>query len=401
MFTLRDHQIIAIGQMKSGSILKGGVGSGKSLTALFYYYTKVCGAIVDKGGYSPPTNPKPLYIITTAKKRDSKEWEKDIGKFPNDISDVTIDSWNNIGKYTNICGAFFVFDEHKAIGSGKWAKSLIQIAKKNHWVVLTATPGDVWMDYATIFVANGFYRNRTEFCREHVIYDRFAKYPKVSRYENVRKLQSLKNKITIEMDYVRPTEVHVHNICVGYDIKQMEMVQKNRWNIFTNEPIQNAAEYCSVLRRISNSSEERIEKTKEYIEEHPRLIIFYNFDYELEILRDICKGVDRDVGEWNGHKHCDIPRSPRWVYLVQYTAGAEAWNCIETNAILFYSLNYSYKNTIQSMGRVDRMDTPYADLHYYFLYTSSLIDTMIGRALLNKKKFNEESFFTDVKRSLK
>lgn len=393
MFALRDYQLTAVSQLKSGSILKGGVGSGKSLTALIYYYTKECGAIVNKGGFSPPLRTKPLYIITTAKKRDSHEWEGDIQKFPNDISDVTIDSWNNIGKYTNVCGAFFIFDEHKAIGNGKWAKSLIQISKKNHWVVLTATPGDTWMDYATIFIANGFYKNRTEFCREHVIYNRFAKYPKIDRYQNVHKLVMLKKKIVVEMEYIRPTEVHVENISVNYDIKKMDCVQKTRWNVFTSEPIQNAAEYCATLRKVSNMSEERMEKTKELINEHPKLIIFYNFDYELEILRDICSKTDRQVAEWNGHKHCDIPRCGRWVYLVQYTAGAEAWNCIETNVILFYSLNYSYKATIQSMGRIDRMNTPYTDLYYYFLHTPSLIDMMISRALLNKEDFNEDRFY--------
>lgn len=391
MFTLRDYQLTAVNQLKSGSILKGGVGSGKSLTALAYYHK------VNSEGGSFPQLTRPLYIITTAKKRDSHEWEEDIQKFSTDIQNFTIDSWNNIGKYTNVCGAFFIFDEHKAIGSGKWAKSLIQIAKKNHWVVLTATPGDDWMDYATIFIANGFYRNRTEFCREHVVYNRFAKYPKIDRYQNIKKLIALKKKIVIEMDYIRPTEVHVENVSVGYDIKKMDCVQKTRWNPFTNEPIQNAAEYCATLRKVSNTSDDRIDKTIEIINENPKLIVFYNFDYELEILRNVCSKLDRQVAEWNGHKHCNIPHCDRWVYLVQYTAGAEAWNCIETNTILFYSLNYSYKATIQSMGRVDRMNTPFTDLYYYFLYTPSHIDMMIGRALTNKEDFNEDRFYKTLK----
>lgn len=395
MVTLRPYQILAVNQMKNGSLLKGGVGSGKSITSLAYYYVKECKgslACIGEGGDAPMADPRPLYIITTAKKRNSKEWEKEASQFPIDVP-VVIDSWNNIAKYCNVCGAFFIFDEHKAIGAGKWSKCFIQITKKNRWIILTATPGDVWMDYVPVFIANGFYKNRTQFCREHVVYDRFAKYPKIDHYENVGKLIRCKKLVTIEMEYIRPTQTHVKNIPVDFDYPTMRKVQASRWNIFNDTPIQNAAEFCATLRRVSNTSPDRIDKAKQIIAQSPRIIIFYNFDYELTILRDIASEFDRPVAEYNGHKHQDIPRAGSWIYLVQYSAGAEAWNCVETNVIMFYSLSYSYKVTIQACGRIDRMNTPYTDLYYYFLYTDSAIDRMIAKALGNKEDFNENRFY--------
>ena len=137
----------------------------------------------------------------------------------------------------------------------------------------------------------------------------------------------------------------------------------------------------------------------EIVEDHPKAIIFYNFDYELEILRNLYYGEDVEIAEWNGHKHQPIPRGDKWIYLVQYTAGAEGWNCITTDTIIFYSQNYSYKVLKQASGRIDRLNTPYTDLYYYHLVSKSGIDLAISRALKNKKQFNETRFVNEKKPS--
>lgn len=396
---LYDYQIEAIEKLRNGSILCGGVGSGKSRTSLAYFFKRCGGWWHDDGTYLPMENPKDLYIITTARKRDTLEWEGElcpflINKDPllslyGDEMAVTIDSWNNIGKYKDVKGAFFIFDEQRVVGSGAWVQSFLKIAKSNEWILLSATPGDTWQDYIPVFIANGFYKNKTEFIREHVIYSRFTKYPKVDRYVNTGRLVRLRNRILVDMDFKRQTTAHHEDVYVQYDIPTYKDIMRKRWDIWNNCPIQNAGGLCYALRKVVNSDESRSIAVLEILEIHPRLIIFYNFDYERDILLNLAYGEAVEVAEWNGHKHQPIPDSESWIYLVQYTAGCEGWNCIKTNAIVFYSQNYSYKVMQQASGRIDRLNTPYADLYYYHLKTRSGIDLAISKALEHKKQFNE------------
>lgn len=396
--SLYDYQLDAIKQMKNGCILCGGVGSGKSRTSLAYYYTQQ-GGEVNQDEYIPmKPKPKDLYIITTARKRDTLEWEGElvpfllstnVGKNKLYGNKVVVDSWNNIGKYSDISGAFFIFDEQRVIGSGSWVKSFLKIAKSNDWILLSATPGDTWSDYIPVFIANGFYKNKTEFSREHIIYSRFTKYPQIDRYINTGRLIKLRNHILVDMDFKRQTVAHHEDVYCTYDISKYKDTMRNRWDPYKNEPIQQASGLCYVLRRIVNSDESRQVALLQILEKHPRIIVFYNFDYELEILKNLAYGEDVKVAEWNGHKHEPVPTGKKWVYLAQYTSSAEGWNCITTNTIVFFSQNYSYKIVQQSSGRIDRLNTPFKDLYYYHLKSRSGIDLAISKALSNKKKFNE------------
>lgn len=398
--SLYDYQLEAISRMKNGCILCGGVGSGKSRTSLAYYY-KENGGELGTDRYVRMKNPRDLYIITTARKRDDLEWEGEMTIFLLSTNPevnayenkVVVDSWNNIKKYKDVHGAFFIFDEQKVVGSGVWVKTFLNIARKNEWILLSATPGDTWTDYIPVFVANGFYKNKTEFAREHIVYSRFTKYPKIDRYIGTGKLIRLRNSILVDMNFTRHTVSHHEDVYVRYDIDKYKDAGKNRWDPYKNEPIKDASGLCYVWRRIVNSDESRQVAVLELFEKHPKMIVFYNFNYELDILKEVFGGIQGvEVAEWNGHKHQPIPTGKSWVYLVQYTAGAEGWNCIRTDTIVFYSQNYSYKIMQQSAGRIDRLNTPYTDLYYYHLKTRSGIDLAISRALREKRNFSERKY---------
>lgn len=406
---LDEGQLDALSKLRNGNILCGGVGSGKSRTGLAYYFCKVCGGQINgkdhglKNDYVPMLWPKDLYIITTAKKRDKREWEDELNPFLLSIEPensyykdkvhVVVDSWNNIKKYANVKGAFFIFDEQRVVGYGAWSRAFINIAKYNQWIFLTATPGDCWMDYLSIFIANGFYKNKRDFENRHVIYSRYSKYPQIDRYIDDYYLGRLRDSILVNIEYNKPTERHTEVIPVSYDRDTYRFIMKNRWNSQKKKPIESVSELCYLLRKVVNSDPTRINQVIKVSEERPRLIIFYNFDYELEILLGASWPKGTIVKQWNGHKHEDIPHTDRWVYLVQYSAGAEGWNCITTNAMLFYSQSYSYKMTEQAMGRIDRRNTPFTDLYYYSFKTTAPIDVAISRALKRKKNFNESMFF--------
>lgn len=526
---LMPHQQKAIDELENGNILYGGVGSGKTLTALSYYFSKVCGGVVgDKGSMR---HPRDLFVITTAKKRDSADWEKDAAHLhlfreaelnPACVN-FEVDSWNNIEKYENVKDAFFIFDEQRVVGSGKWSDKFIKIAKSNQWIVLSATPGDTWLDYIPVFVANGYYPNRSAFKREHVEYEPFVKFPRIKRYHGVNKLTKLRNHILVEMPFDRHTTRHDNWVEVSYDVELFRKVTVDRWHVYEERPLRDTAELFSVMRKVVNSDLSRLKSVEQLSLNHPKLIVFYNFDYELEILRTLgntgaptspgslgsqasisspektapavdtnspafdCQGhwmedrgegelllsceewmklqartqtggtspqrkssssslaksptvsgsglkssshgtitsdesekyldsntkspsgstpypnstssIETDkksetfaIAEWNGHKHQEIPDTDRWIYLVQYVAGAEGWNCIDTNHVVFYSLTYSYKNFEQGKGRIDRLNTPYDDLYYHMLFSNSMIDKAVKKALTSKQNFNESAF---------
>ena len=404
-----DYQLDAVKQMHTGCILCGGVGSGKSRTALTYFYS-VNGGDLDKSLVFPMHNPKDLYIITTARKRDTHEWESELCPFllsPKPCDNhyqnrVAIDSWNNITKYTDVEDAFFIFDEQRVVGKGTWVKSFLKITKSNEWILLSATPGDTWSDYIPVFIANGFYRNRTDFIRQHIVWARGVKYPKVDRYLDTGRLIRLRRRVLVDMDYHRPTIRHHERILVDHDAVTYRLLMKTRFDPIKEQPFISASDLCIGLRRVVNSDDSRVKAVLDlYKKSCGRVIIFYNYDYELEILRNIPYGPDVELAEWNGHKHQPIPGLDRkdgkpelkkWVFLVQYAAGSEGWNCTLTDTVIFYSASYSYKMMEQAAGRIDRRNTPYRDLYFYHLQSHAPIDVAINRALKRKKKFNESSF---------
>lgn len=382
MITLYPHQAEAMEKLHSGSILCGDVGSGKSRTALAYFWIKEC-----RGCLSPfkRKDKVKLIIITTARKRDTGEWQDEADNFK--LKPV-IDSWNNIKKYSDEKGAFFIFDEQRVVGSGAWVKSFIKIANHNHWILLTATPGDTWMEYVPVFIANGFYRNRSDFCRQHVIWARWSKYPKVNGYFNEGVLVRHRREVLVNMFFKKHTEPQHINLYLPYDEAKSKEVIRNRWNPFSNEPLRDAGDLCRCLRKIANEDPSRIEAVETILRERKRAIIFYNFDYELEALRKL----PFNISEWNGHLHEDLPTTDSWAYLVQYNAGAEGWNCTTADTIIFFSQSYSYKQMTQAAGRIDRMNTPFTTLYYYHLTSRSKIDMAISKALRAKKNFNESNF---------
>jgi hypothetical protein len=437
---LYSHQQKAVKELGNGKVLKGGVGTGKSITALAYFYGPVCGGFLgsnnepatlersdstglpenqgsrdDGRAVAPrvhsaktsalgiPTAPRDLYVITTARKRDSFDWHDEalafrIGINPeNSVAGIklTVDSWNNILRYTDVADAFFIFDEQRLVGSGAWVKAFLKIAKANQWIMLSATPGDNWLDYVPVFIANGYYKNKTEFLREHVVFSRYSKFPKVERFIGEGRLLQLRHKLLVDMPYVRHTKRHERQIMVDHDQTLFERVWRDRFDVYKEEPLKDIGAMFQVARKVVNSDPSRLGAVMELFETNPKLIIFYNFDYELEALRTLSKTLGVEVKEWNGHKHEDTPTGDRWLYLVQYAAGNEAWNCITTDTIVFYSLNYSYKVTEQVKGRIDRLNTPFVDLWYYFLRSNTAIDQAINKSLKLKKTFNEKEYIGD------
>lgn len=451
---LREHQTEAVNKMHNGCVLWGGVGTGKTIAALAYAQLR--------------ETDKKIVVITTAKKRDSRDWEYEAALLAVAHDGIEVTSWNKIRDYEGYKDKFFIFDEQRLVGAGAWVKSFYKIAKANHWILLSATPGDTWSDYAPMFIANGWYKNITEFRREHAVYSRFTNFPKIERYIGEGKLQKYRKSLLVEMPMVRHTTRHMHYVECEWDSQLLDLVRKKRWHVYEDKPLKNAAELFSVMRKVVSTDSSREKALLESMSTHPKIIVFYNFNYELEILRNLMTQAstnhaqmtqtsnkwgkksetdatskmrifqseeeersneiltptslstqettfDQDSlldiespeisitqtklqpslieaetfgwAEWNGHKHEPIPKTDRWVYLVQYASGSEGWNCTETDAMVFWSLTYSWKQFWQAQGRIDRLNTPFTDLHYYVFMTDSFAERPVIRSLKMKKDF--------------
>lgn len=396
---LYGHQIKALKKMHNGCCLCGETGSGKSLTALAYYHLSCGGTLkIDgKGRFGRMKKPRPLYIITTPKKRDDGDWVMECTKIACG-EDVIVDSWNNIKKYRNITGAFFIFDEQRVSGKGVWAKTFIRIARRNQWILLSATPGDDWEDYIPLFVANNFYMSRSEMLAKHAIYAPFRNFPQIIGWVDKEVLEGYRDRVLVPMPMAKSTVPNHIDIYCSWDKVKYKTIWRDRWDPYENKPIKETGKLFYLIRRCTNESQDRIDKCKELILRHPRVIIFYNFVFELDILMGLRKELfGYRFAQWNGDKHQPIPKSKKWVYLVQYNSGAEGWNCVETDTLIFYSQSYSYKQMIQAAGRIDRLNTKYKILYYYHLLSKSPIDKGIRRALENKKNFNEKAFLGQKK----
>lgn len=404
---LDEYQLKAIDQLENGSILCGGVGSGKSRTGLGYYVFKVCKGDVKVIGYEElhscvkdMETPKDLYIITTAKKRDTKEWQQECVNYllfedrENSLSGVkvTIDSWNNIKKYKDVHGAFFIFDEDRVTGNGVWVKVFLNISRKNQWIILSATPGDTYSDYIPVFVANGFFKNKTEFNNMHCIFSPHTTFPKIERYVGTKKLDNLIKQILIPMEDKRTTVRHSEYVIVEYDQNLYRRVMRERWDPWDDCPIEETGKLLYLIRKVCYSDYSRITALNMIWIKKRCLIVFYNFNYELEMLRDYAEECNIKYKEWNGQKHEELPKGESWLYFVQYSAGCEGWNCTTTDTIILFSQTYSYRTLEQAMGRIDRINTPFQDLYYYHFRSNSPIDIAIWRKLKDKKNFNERSF---------
>ena len=379
MIKLLKYQEEAIQKLHSGSVLYGATGSGKSLTGLAYYMR--CWSHLD------------LYIITTSKKRNAGEWEEEIAKL-GCPPPKAIDSWNRLKNYRMVSDAFFLFDEHKVGGHGKWAQSMITIAKKNKWILLTATPGDVWDDYASIFIANEFVKNKTTWNEDFCIFDRISKYPKIIGYQREDVLKNMRDAVLVPMEYQSEKVPIPYVIPYKVDHEEEAYVLARRKSLRHPEmrAFRNTSAMFAYMRMNLPDKESKIQALADVLKKEPKAIIFYNFTPEKYEIENAARQVNIPFFQYNGQIKDNVPDGDTWVYAVQYTAGAEAWNCITCRTVIFYSMNYSYKVMTQAKGRIDRCNSPFDELHYYYFISPDFeIDQEILNALTRKEKFNEEA----------
>lgn len=139
---------------------------------------------------------------------------------------------------------------------------------------------------------------------------------------------------------------------------------------------------------------DKIAALKDLIEStEDRLIIFYNFNGELEVLRDLCASVERPVSIICGNIKdlSSYEKSKDSVTLVQYQAGAMGLNLQKSNKIVYFTPPLSSEFFEQSKKRIHRIGQD-RTCFYYYLICSGSIEEKIYRTLAMRKDYTERLF---------
>lgn len=141
-------------------------------------------------------------------------------------------------------------------------------------------------------------------------------------------------------------------------------------------------------------NEERYSMIKELLEStNDRMVIFYNFNAELEQLKVICEELDKPISQVNGSvKDLDnFENIDNTVLLVQYQAGAMGLNLQKANKIIYFSLTESSDLFEQSKKRIHRIGTT-QPCFYYILMCENSVEEDIYKSLLLKQDYNDALF---------
>ena len=141
-------------------------------------------------------------------------------------------------------------------------------------------------------------------------------------------------------------------------------------------------------------NENKLNALKEIMEStNNRLIIFYNFTKEKDLIVDICKKLNKSYSIINGEIKdlTAYETNEDSITIVQYQAGAMGLNLQKANKIIYFTLPLSSELFEQSKKRIHRIgqvDTCF----YYYLLAKGTIEESIYKTLLMRKDYTNELY---------
>lgn len=223
---------------------------------------------------------------------------------------------------------------------------------------------------------------------------------KILGYKNVDRL---KNKLRIHgCDFLKTEEVldlpKQNDIQIKINsTAEYKKFHKNSYACIEGEELIGDTTLTKMLRErqlCSWYNKEKLQAFQDLLEStEDRVIIFYNFEHENEVLKEIAENLQRSVSVVNGQiKDLEAyEEKSDSVTLIQYQAGAMGLNLQKANKIIYFTPPLGSELFEQSKKRIHRIgqDRP---CFYYYLICKNSIEEKIYQVLEMRKDYTEELF---------
>ena len=223
---------------------------------------------------------------------------------------------------------------------------------------------------------------------------------KVTGYKNVDRLKDklrTHGAIFMKSDEVFQLPKQIENIIKVDNTKEYKKFNKDRLIKIDDTELVGDTSLTKMLYLRQLSSQYNSNKTaalKDLLEStNDRVIVFYNFDKELEIIQEICNKLEKPISMINGHEKNlkNFTECNDCVLLGQYQAAAMGLNLQLSNKIIYFSLPLQSELFMQSKKRIHRIGQE-KTCFYWYLITKNSIEEQIFETLKQRRDYTNKLF---------
>lgn len=394
---LYEYQKKVIDKADSSWLFALGTGTGKTILSIHHYLKHY--------------NGESLLIIAPAQKVLEGGWDREVQRVANFYNiqiQYDVMSYGVLAKKWNLYkGWFVIFDECHYVKNptsqrGKAALNLTRIS--TNFSLLSATPSsNGWADTINYMLMFNFYRNKTQFIKEHAIHE-----TKFFGQKQIKVIADWKDQDKLKMLYQSISTKLSKDDCLDLpplifeDVyfkvsKEYEIIRKKRVLETENGPIA----YDTVMKlqhglRFYANQKDKLSYTEMLAEStNENIVIFYYYQQEKDDLVKVL-AKNKKIYEVSG-KVNHLPSRDQWdelkntVTLVQYQAGAAGIELQYCNLVIFYTPTFSFQDYDQALGRAYRNGQTKKVTVYRYI-TKKSVEEHVYRSLAEKKDFTESLF---------
>lgn len=297
--------------------------------------------------------------------------------------------------------------------TAKTSKALMELMKNNITIGLSATPMPNGMldDGVAYLVYNNYYKNQSDFRKQHIpprMYDRYYK-PDVYTidYEidpnRFFELDLFKERIKAttfvpdaEVDFEMPHQ-RLHTL--AYDLSQKTINDiYDMSNSYKERRYDSYRQYLSDIKRAISQDSNHVERMKLIVKENKdkQPLIFYETNAQLEVIEKGLNELNMPYkcinGQGNSDKLDDIDTTDtEQAIVIQYKSGGNSIEFTNSFVSIFYGLIYSWGDIAQAMGRNIRRGMPQDSyVNQYFLLATHPHDSHVYDVIERKEEFSED-----------